>query len=158
MSPLKTSAPQEESVELLSNCLKVNMFVVSNYETGEVYWHTEDDISDDTRIHYMLMPLKALECKITQFNINFISSEPLEKFRIVQKIMLNGQQLNQCQFVYGQVEPETDCDWDIFYSAEMNEEIMSFSFHNGNISIVTEFYDGEVFIKASVLEPYYFNF
>ncbi|XP_077390563.1 retinal rod rhodopsin-sensitive cGMP 3',5'-cyclic phosphodiesterase subunit delta isoform X2 [Festucalex cinctus] len=68
-----------------------NWMNLRDAETGKVLWQGTEDLSVPGVEHEARVPKKILKCKAVSRELNFSSSEKLEKFRLEQKVFFKGQ-------------------------------------------------------------------
>merc|ERR1711997_691450 len=104
-------------------------------DTGKILWQGNDDLSVPESEHEARVPKKILKCRAVSREINFSSVEPMEKF--------------------GFVIPSSTNTWQSLIEAAPESQMMPARVLNGNVVIVTTFYEGEQEISTSKIRLYY---
>ncbi|OQR76605.1 cGMP-phosphodiesterase-like, partial [Tropilaelaps mercedesae] len=105
--------------------------------------------------HEARVPKKILKCRAVSREINFSSSQQLDKFRLEQKVMFKGRVLEEWFFEFGFVIPMSTNTWQSIIEAAPESQMMPANVLNGNLVIETEFYDGENLLSKSAVRLYY---
>lgn len=132
---------------------KINSIEMRDGETGQVVWSYKGawDLHRTVEAH---IPKAILQCKSVARKINFSSLEAINSFRLVQKISLQNQHLEEWRFNFGFVIPNSTNDWEqIIYADEAHmlpAEVLS-----GNVLISTQFFDGDALIHESNVRLFY---
>ncbi|XP_037325186.1 retinal rod rhodopsin-sensitive cGMP 3',5'-cyclic phosphodiesterase subunit delta isoform X2 [Pungitius pungitius] len=84
------SSDEDRAKEILKG-FKLNWMNLRDAETGKVLWQGTEDLSVPGVEHEARVPKKILKCKAVSRELNFSSSEKLEKFRLEQKVFFKGQ-------------------------------------------------------------------
>uniref|UniRef100_A0A3B3SN63 Phosphodiesterase 6D, cGMP-specific, rod, delta n=1 Tax=Paramormyrops kingsleyae TaxID=1676925 RepID=A0A3B3SN63_9TELE len=84
------SSNEDRAKEILRG-FKLNWMNLRDAETGKVLWQGTEDLSLPGVEHEARVPKKILKCKAVSRELNFSSSEKLEKFRLEQKVLFKGQ-------------------------------------------------------------------
>uniref|UniRef100_A0A3B1JGB2 Phosphodiesterase 6D n=1 Tax=Astyanax mexicanus TaxID=7994 RepID=A0A3B1JGB2_ASTMX len=84
------SSDEDRAKEILKG-FKLNWMNLRDAETGKVLWQGTEDLSVPGVEHEARVPKKILKCKAVSRELNFSSSEKLEKFRLEQKVLFKGQ-------------------------------------------------------------------
>ena len=81
-------------------------------ENGRVLWKSETwelDPLNEKQVHF---PKELLKCKEVAREITFSSKEEIKEFQLLQKISLNGQEIEQLYFKFGFVIPTSTNSWE----------------------------------------------
>ncbi|XP_067882188.1 retinal rod rhodopsin-sensitive cGMP 3',5'-cyclic phosphodiesterase subunit delta-like, partial [Heterodontus francisci] len=70
------------------------------------------------------VPKKILKCKAVSRELNFSSSEQMEKFRLEQKVFFKGQCLEEWFFEFGFVIPNSTNTWQSLIEAAPESQMM----------------------------------
>ena len=87
--------------------------------------------------------------------INFSSVEPMEKFRLEQKVLFKGRCLEEWNFDFGFVIPNSTNTWQSLIEAAPESQMMPAKVLNGNVVIETMFFDGDLLVSTSKVRLYY---
>ncbi|XP_039984574.1 retinal rod rhodopsin-sensitive cGMP 3',5'-cyclic phosphodiesterase subunit delta [Xiphias gladius] len=101
------------------------------------------------------VPKKILKCKAVSRELNFSSSEKLEKFRLEQKVFFKGQCLEEWFFEFGFVIPNSTNTWQSLIEAAPESQMMPANVLTGNVIIETKFYDDELHVSTSRVRLFY---
>ncbi|GLD74558.1 retinal rod rhodopsin-sensitive cGMP 3',5'-cyclic phosphodiesterase subunit delta isoform X1 [Lates japonicus] len=95
------------------------------------------------------VPKKILKCKAVSRELNFSSSEKLEKFRLEQKVFFKGQCLEEWFFEFGFVIPNSTNTWQSLIEAAPESQMMPANVLTGNVIIETKFFDDDLHVSTS---------
>ncbi|TRY70448.1 hypothetical protein TCAL_15026 [Tigriopus californicus] len=70
---------------------KVNWMNLRDSDTGKILWQGNEDVSLPDDEHEARVPKKILKCRAVSREINFSSIEPMEKFRLEQRVLYRGR-------------------------------------------------------------------
>ncbi len=76
-----TSSSMPSRSEDILNGFSVNWMNLRDADTGKILWQGNDDLSVPELEHEARVPKKILKCRAVSREINFSSTEPMEKFR-----------------------------------------------------------------------------
>ncbi|KAA8589880.1 hypothetical protein FQN60_013245 [Etheostoma spectabile] len=130
------SSDEDRAKEILKG-FRLNWMNLRDAETGKVLWQGTEDLSVPGVEHEARVPKKILKCKAVSRELNFSSSEKLEKFRLEQKVFFKGQCLEEWFFEFGFVIPNSTNTW------------------HGNVIIETKFYDDDLHVSTSKVRLFY---
>ncbi|XP_042272338.1 retinal rod rhodopsin-sensitive cGMP 3',5'-cyclic phosphodiesterase subunit delta isoform X2 [Thunnus maccoyii] len=126
-----------------------NWMNLRDAETGKVLWQGTEDLSVPGVEHEARVPKKILKCKAVSRELNFSSSEKLEKFRLEQKVFFKGQCLEEWFFEFGFVIPNSTNTWQSLIEAAPESQMMPANVLTGNVIIETKFYDDDLHVSTS---------
>uniref|UniRef100_A0A3B3SPD5 Retinal rod rhodopsin-sensitive cGMP 3',5'-cyclic phosphodiesterase subunit delta n=1 Tax=Paramormyrops kingsleyae TaxID=1676925 RepID=A0A3B3SPD5_9TELE len=135
--------------------LNRNWMNLRDAETGKVLWQGTEDLSLPGVEHEARVPKKILKCKAVSRELNFSSSEKLEKFRLEQKVLFKGQCLEEWFFEFGFVIPNSTNTWQSLIEAAPESQMMPANVLTGNVVIETKFYDDELLVSTSRVRLFY---
>ena len=133
---------------------KLNWMNLRDAETGTILWQTNKHLSlkgEDE--HVARVPASILNCSTVSREINFSSTELINNFKIRQRVLLHGQPVEEWNFAFGFVIPESTNTWQALMEAKPN--IKSAEVLSGNIVIITKFYDDDEIIGVCKIRVYY---
>ncbi|KAF7647153.1 hypothetical protein LDENG_00176500 [Lucifuga dentata] len=142
------SSDEDRAKEILKG-FKLNWMNLRDAETGKVLWQGTDDLSIPGVEHEARVPKKILKCKAVSRELNFSSSEKLEKFRLEQKVFFKGQCLEEWFFEFGFVIPNSTNTWQSLIEAAPESQMMPANVLTGNVIIETKFYDDDLHVSTS---------
>jgi len=134
---------------------KVNWMNLRDGETGKILWQGNEDLSSPDAEHEARVPKSILKCRTVSREINFSSVEPMEKFRLEQKVLYKGTCLEEWNFDFGFVIPDSTNTWQSTIEAAPESQMMPAKVLNGNVIIQTMFYDGDLLVSTSRVRLYY---
>lgn len=126
-----------------------------DYDSGEIMWESKDDLSLPGVEHEARVPQSLLQCRAVVRELNFSSVEPIEKFRIEQKILFKGRCIEEWCFDFGFVIPNSTNTWTNLIEAAPESQMMPPEVLNGNIVIETKFFDEKLLVCTSNVRIYY---
>ncbi|XP_078115698.1 retinal rod rhodopsin-sensitive cGMP 3',5'-cyclic phosphodiesterase subunit delta isoform X1 [Sander vitreus] len=132
-----------------------NWMNLRDAETGKVLWQGTEDLSVPGVEHEARVPKKILKCKAVSRELNFSSSEKLEKFRLEQKVFFKGQCLEEWFFEFGFVIPNSTNTWQSLIEAAPESQMMPANVLTGNVIIETKFYDDDLHVSTSRVRLFY---
>jgi len=124
-------------------------------DTGKILWQGNDDLSEPESEHEARVPKKILKCRAVSREINFTSVEPMEKFRLEQKVLFKGRCLEEWNFDFGFVIPNSTNTWQSLIEAAPESQMMPAKVLNGNVVIETQFFDADLLVSTSKVRLYY---
>lgn len=74
--------------------------------------------------HIARVPKKILQSRVVSREINFSSVEPMERFRLEQKVMFKGRNLEEWNFEFGFVIPNSTNTWQSQFLAAPESQMM----------------------------------
>uniref|UniRef100_A0A8C4N3B7 Retinal rod rhodopsin-sensitive cGMP 3',5'-cyclic phosphodiesterase subunit delta n=1 Tax=Eptatretus burgeri TaxID=7764 RepID=A0A8C4N3B7_EPTBU len=148
-------ADQANRAKTILKGFKLNWMNLRDGESGKVLWQGIDDLSAPGVEHQAQVPKKILKCKSVSREINFSSTEKMEKFRLEQKVFFKGQCLEEWYFEFGFVIPNSTNTWQSLIEAAPENQMMSASVLNGNIVIETKFFDDDLLVSTSTVRLFY---
>ncbi|KAL7754263.1 Retinal rod rhodopsin-sensitive cGMP 3',5'-cyclic phosphodiesterase subunit delta [Sorochytrium milnesiophthora] len=115
-------------------------------------WHDAFQVEKEAKL-----PKSILKCKAVSREVNFKSTinDPMDNLRLVQKILLNGQEIEEWQFKVGFVIPQSVNTWQSTIEAAPSGEMLTPQVLSGNVIIETTFYNGDTKIGTSRVKLYY---
>ncbi len=98
----------EDKLKHISEGFRIVEMKMRNAKTNEVFWRSDEwsnlqDGSEKT-VHF---PSKMLECEEVSREIVFYSEHEITDFKLLQKISLNDQEIEQLFFKFGFVMPKS---------------------------------------------------
>ncbi|KAK7866873.1 hypothetical protein R5R35_006037 [Gryllus longicercus] len=134
---------------------QVNWMVLRDADTGKILWQGYQDLSIPDLEHEARVPKKILKCRAVSREINFSSVEPMEKFRLEQKVLFKGRCLEEWFFEFGFVIPNSTNTWQSMIEAAPESQMMPANVLNGNVVIETKFFDDDLLVSTSRVRLYY---
>ena len=143
-----------KSEDILSG-FRMNWMNLRDADTGKILWQGNEDLSVPEGEHEARVPKKILKCRAVSREINFSSVEPMEKFRLEQKVLFKGRCLEEWNFDFSFVIPNSTNTWQSLIEAAPESQMMPAKVLNGNVVIETQFFDGELLVSTSKVRLYY---
>ncbi|CAL1272896.1 unnamed protein product [Larinioides sclopetarius] len=138
---------------------KLNWMNLRDADSGKVLWQGSEDLSKPDVEHEARVPKKILRCRAVSREINFSSIEPMEKFRLEQRVLFKGRCLEvyilEWFFDFGFVIPNSTNTWQSLIEAAPESQMMPANVLNGNVIIETKFYDGDLLVSTSKVRLFY---
>ncbi|XP_014780342.1 retinal rod rhodopsin-sensitive cGMP 3',5'-cyclic phosphodiesterase subunit delta [Octopus bimaculoides] len=103
---------------------KLHWMNLRDADSGKILWQSSDDLSLPNVEHEARVPKKILKCRAVSREINFSSAEPMDKFRLEQKIMFKGKCLEEWYFEFGFVIPGSTNTWQSTIEAAPENQMM----------------------------------
>ncbi|OAD55359.1 Retinal rod rhodopsin-sensitive cGMP 3',5'-cyclic phosphodiesterase subunit delta [Eufriesea mexicana] len=114
----------------MANKLRINMTLYRNWmnlrdaDSGKILWQGNEDLSIPGVEHEARVPKKILKCRAVSREINFSSAEPIERFRLEQKVLFKGRCLEEWFFEFGFVIPNSTNTWQSLIEAAPESQMM----------------------------------
>ncbi|XP_077294789.1 prenyl-binding protein isoform X2 [Arctopsyche grandis] len=124
-------------------------------DTGKILWQNNEDMSSPEIEHEARVPKKILKCRIISREMNFTSVEPMEQFRLEQKVLFKGRCMEEWFFEFGFVIPNSTNTWQSVIESAPESQMMPANVLNGNVVIETKFFDGDLLITISKIRVFY---
>ncbi|KAJ8874751.1 hypothetical protein PR048_025617 [Dryococelus australis] len=141
--------------EAILKGFQVNWMNLRDADSGKILWQGYSDVSLPTIEHEARVPKTILQCRAVSREINFSSVEPMEKFRLEQKVLFKGRCLEEWFFEFGFVIPNSTNTWQSLIEAAPESQMMPAHVLNGNVVIETKFFDDDLLISTSNVRLYY---
>ncbi|XP_076066641.1 retinal rod rhodopsin-sensitive cGMP 3',5'-cyclic phosphodiesterase subunit delta-like [Oratosquilla oratoria] len=134
---------------------KINWMNLRDADTGKVLWQSTDDFTVPQIEHEARVPRKILKCKSVSREISFSSVQPMEKFRLEQRVVFKGRVLEEWFFEFGSVIPNSTNTWQSLIEAAPESQMMPADILSGNVQIETKFYDDDLLVSTSKVRLIY---
>ena len=133
---------------------KLNWMILRNGETGSILWQANKHLSlYEKDEHIARVPSEILNCKSVSRELNFSSHEVINNFHLKQRVFLRGQCVEEWNFDFGFVIPDSTNTWQTLMEAKPN--IKSAEILSGHVVIVTTFYDNDEIIGTCRVRIFY---
>uniref|UniRef100_A0A7S1PVQ4 GMP phosphodiesterase delta subunit domain-containing protein n=1 Tax=Alexandrium catenella TaxID=2925 RepID=A0A7S1PVQ4_ALECA len=141
-------------LETIRQGFRINGMNMRDASTGKVLWENNDwDINrEETEAQ---VPREILKCRQVSREINFSSQEVMQGLRLVQTVYFKGEHLEEWNFAFGFVIPNSTNTWQQTIEAAEEEDMIPAELLSGNIVMETTFYDGEATILTQKVRIYY---
>ncbi|XP_058808764.1 retinal rod rhodopsin-sensitive cGMP 3',5'-cyclic phosphodiesterase subunit delta [Phymastichus coffea] len=134
---------------------QINWINLRDADNGKIIWQGNEDLSVPNIEHEAHVPKKILRCRAVSREINFSTAEPMERFRLEQKVLFKGRCLEEWFFELGFVIPNSTNTWQSLFQAAPESQMMPANVLNGNMVIETKFFDDDVLITTSQVRLFY---
>uniref|UniRef100_H3G7T5 GMP phosphodiesterase delta subunit domain-containing protein n=2 Tax=Phytophthora ramorum TaxID=164328 RepID=H3G7T5_PHYRM len=101
------------------------------------------------------LPVDILKCSAVSREINFSSAEEISRFRLEQRVFLDGSCIEEWIFNFGYVIPGSTNTWQQTIESAGPENMLDPEIMSGKLTIETAFYDGQLPIAKTVYRIYY---
>ncbi|XP_050300248.1 retinal rod rhodopsin-sensitive cGMP 3',5'-cyclic phosphodiesterase subunit delta [Anthonomus grandis grandis] len=145
----------EHRAEEILKAFQVNWVCLRDADTGKVFWQGQEDISLPGVEHEARVPKNILQCRAVSREFSFSTKEPLQNFRLEQKVLFKGRCLEEWNFEFGAVPPESTNTWKSIMEAAPESEMMPASVLNGNVVVETKFFEDDLLISTSNVRLFY---
>lgn len=134
---------------------KLNWMNLRDADSGDIFWEDNTDLSKPDKEHEARVPKSILKCRAVSREINFTSAEPIEKFRLEQRVFFKGRCLEEWFFEFGYVMANSTNTWQSLIEAAPESQMMPANVLNGNVIIETKFYDDDLLVSTTRVRLYY---
>ncbi|XP_046917503.2 LOW QUALITY PROTEIN: prenyl-binding protein [Dermatophagoides farinae] len=134
---------------------KLNWMNLRDADSGDIFWEGNTDLSKPDKEHEARVPKSILKCRAVSREINFTSAEPIEKFRLEQRVFFKGRCLEEWFFEFGYVMANSTNTWQSLIEAAPESQMMPAKVLNGNVIIETKFYDDDLLVSTTRVRLYY---
>lgn len=101
------------------------------------------------------VPASILECSAVTREIVFSSEKEMNSFRVEQRVFYMDNCIEKWDFKFGYVIPGSTNSWEQTIYAAKKEDMIPHYLLDGNVTIETRFYDGNMFVSASLIRIFY---
>jgi len=132
----------------------INWMIMRDADTGAVVWESNGwDVSAQEVVANV--PKSILQCKRVSREINFSSKKKMTQFRLVQTVMFHDTTLEEWDFYFGFVIPDSTNSWQQTIEAAHEEEMLPPELLSGNLVMITTFFDGDDIILSQRVRLHY---
>mmetsp|Transcript_60183 Transcript_60183/g.141704 ORF Transcript_60183/g.141704 Transcript_60183/m.141704 type:complete len:158 (+) Transcript_60183:166-639(+) len=133
----------------------LNFMNMRDAGTGKIVWESPADwkerfFQEELEAH---VPASILGCKEVSREVNFSSAEKMDDFKLLQKVYFEGMCLEEWFFKFGFVMPQSTNQWQS--TIEAAPEMLPAEQLSGNVTIETNFFDGQRLLAKSLVRVYY---
>ena len=100
-------------------------------------------------------PAAILKCKRVNRLVEFSSVKQIKNFHLKQRIWLFGKKIEELNFQFGFVIPNSTNTWDQTIIAAPPDKMLPINVINGNAIMETIFYDGDNIIYRGTIKIIY---
>eukprot|EP00450_Noctiluca_scintillans_P020307 CAMPEP_0194520682 /NCGR_PEP_ID=MMETSP0253-20130528/54771_1 /TAXON_ID=2966 /ORGANISM="Noctiluca scintillans" /LENGTH=203 /DNA_ID=CAMNT_0039364953 /DNA_START=60 /DNA_END=672 /DNA_ORIENTATION=- len=145
MPPLDTDVSAAEAaakIEATRKGFVINWMNMRDAATGRVLW--ESPMWDTNKVEAEAhVKREILQCRQVAREINFSSVEMMQSLRLVQSVLFNGEEIEEWNFSFGFVIPNSTNTWQQTIESAEEEEMITAEVASGNIVIDTTFYEAD---------------
>ena len=134
---------------------KINWMNLRDADSGRVLWNCADDMTDPREEHEAKIPTAVLKCRAVSREISFSSVQPMQKFRLEQRIYFKDRILEEWFFEFGHVIPDSTNTWQSLIEAAPEAAMMPAQILSGNVVIETKFFDDQLLVSTSKVKLFY---
>ncbi|CAE6970964.1 PDE6D [Symbiodinium natans] len=148
--------PMDDSahVQSIREGFRINWMNMRDALTGQVLWESgEWDCGLDEL--EAQVPREILSCRQVSRELNFSSVEVMTSLRLVQSVIFKGEPLEEWNFHFGFVIPNSTNTWQQTIEAAEEEEMLPAELLSGNVIIETTFLDGDCPIMTQRVRIWY---
>jgi len=151
---LVLTAEDAAKLESIRAGFRINWMNMRDASTGTIMWENHEwncgVIETEAAV-----PKEILKCRQVSREINFSSAEMMNSLRLVQTVIFNGSHLEEWNFQFGFVIPNSTNTWQQTIEAAEEEEMIPAELLSGNVVIDTSFYDGEHLLMSQKVRIHY---
>mmetsp|Transcript_15167 Transcript_15167/g.47989 ORF Transcript_15167/g.47989 Transcript_15167/m.47989 type:complete len:156 (+) Transcript_15167:270-737(+) len=148
--------PKSDRGRQILKGFSINWMNMRDGETGRLLWEErswpENWNSEEVIAN---IPKETLKCREVSRELNFSSLEPIENFRLEQKVFLHGVCIEEWNFKFGFVIPGSTNGWQSTIEAAEEANMLNPDDVSGEVVIETTFLDGDDLINRSLVRIYY---
>ena len=152
----EVSLSDDPKAQQIANGFRINYMNMRDGATGNLMWQSANFASGlferELEAH---IPPNILECAAVSREINFSSEEELEHFRLEQRVFFQGVCMEEWFFDFGFVIPGSTNSWQSTIEAAGDDAMLPAYLLNGNVTIETSFFDGDLFVSKSLVRIFY---
>ena len=147
-------APTDERARAILAGFRINWMNMADAASGEILWQDSEwgDLLTQRDIH---IPKRILQCRAVSREFQFSSIEMLQGLRLEQRIFFQGSCMEEWNFQFGFVIPNSTNTWQQTIEAAEESKMLPAALLNGNVVIETAFFDEELLVCKSVLRVFY---
>mmetsp|Transcript_28497 Transcript_28497/g.32604 ORF Transcript_28497/g.32604 Transcript_28497/m.32604 type:complete len:155 (+) Transcript_28497:37-501(+) len=150
----KTEGSDAQRANAIKKGFKINWMNMRDAENGKLIWESKNWDTTSGELEARI-PSEILKCRAVSREINFSSRELMNKFRLEQKILFQGQPIEEWDFDFGFVIPNSTNTWQQSIEADDEEKMLPAELLSGNLVIETHFYDEDLVVSESKVRIFY---
>ncbi|KAL6734625.1 hypothetical protein Aduo_005147 [Ancylostoma duodenale] len=154
-SPRDERDVMNEKADNILHGFKLNWMNLRDAENGRVLWQSTEDMADPNQVHEAHVPKSILKCRTVSREINFTSTEKIDKFRLEQRVFLKENIIEEWFFEFGFVIPDSTNTWQTLIEAAPESQMLPASLLSGNVVVETLFYDDDLLVSTSKVRLFY---
>ena len=154
LTSLKLGVADDPVAQRIMDGFKINWMSMKDANSGKEHWRCE---SWDKNVleQQQVLPKELLKCPAVSREINFSSKEEVKDFQLVQKVWLGSTVIEEWNFKFGFVIPNSTNTWEQTIEAAAAEEMLPIEVINGNVVIETLFLaKGKIVYRSKIRIKY----
>eukprot|EP00656_Telonema_subtile_P004850 TRINITY_DN12217_c0_g1_i11.p1 TRINITY_DN12217_c0_g1~~TRINITY_DN12217_c0_g1_i11.p1 ORF type:complete len:150 (+),score=47.05 TRINITY_DN12217_c0_g1_i11:104-553(+) len=145
----------DEQTQKISAGFAINWMNMKDGETGVQHWSSDQIQATAEEEQVAHIPSAIIQCKAVSREINFSSQELVNNLRVKQRVLFNGNCIEEWNFVFGFVIPGSTNTWQSTIEAAGEGKMIPPEVLSGNLVIETHFLDGDSLVCKSSLRIFY---
>eukprot|EP00658_Telonema_sp_P-2_P002121 TRINITY_DN10802_c0_g1_i1.p1 TRINITY_DN10802_c0_g1~~TRINITY_DN10802_c0_g1_i1.p1 ORF type:complete len:148 (+),score=40.72 TRINITY_DN10802_c0_g1_i1:161-604(+) len=133
----------------------INWMNMSDGDTGQVHWESTNILPSADEEQVAHLPKVLLACNFVGREVNFSSVELINSLNVIQKVLFNGNCIEEWRFDFGFVIPGSTNTWQSTIEAAGDGKMIPAEVLSGNLVIETHFMDGDQPVCQSSLRVFY---
>ncbi len=154
LGKLALGVANDHSAKKIMEGFSINWMSMKDASNGQVMWHCgtwDNTVLEKTET----FPQALLRCSAVTREINFSSKEEIKDFQLVQRVWLMDNVIEEWNFKFGFVIPNSTNTWEQTIQAAAPEEMLPIEVINGNVVIETVFLTKGIVVYRSKLRIKY---
>lgn len=150
------SDDEQENIHCIIDGFKiVSMDMRDSSSKNKVLWQSTTEFNNLAQADTIdiRLPKQVLKCKAVSRTMTFSSVHSMQNFHIEQQILLHDQLIEQWQFTFGFVIPNSTNSWENVIEAA--DSVATAEQLSGNLIIDTYFYDGAQLVSNFKIRVFY---
>eukprot|EP00294_Goniomonas_avonlea_P014671 CAMPEP_0114560124 /NCGR_PEP_ID=MMETSP0114-20121206/11292_1 /TAXON_ID=31324 /ORGANISM="Goniomonas sp, Strain m" /LENGTH=156 /DNA_ID=CAMNT_0001745649 /DNA_START=32 /DNA_END=502 /DNA_ORIENTATION=+ len=155
MSAGQFSISSNPEAQLVMEGFKLNWMNMRDASTGVMMWESPGDWTEKFFLEELeaRVPATILECKEVSREVNFTSLQKIDNFKLLQRVFLQDQVIEEWRFNFGFVIPGSTNTWQSVIEAA--GDMLPAELLSGNVTIETSFIDGDATLGKSLVRVFY---
>ena len=151
---IKIGIAGNEEAKAIIDGFKIKKMMLKDAKSGKIFWECLDwDMKLSERTEKF--PAEILKCKRVSRVVEFSSIKKINNFSIKQRVWLFGKKVEELNFKFGFVIPNSTNSWDQTIIAAPPDKMIPINVINGNAIMETIFYDQENIIYRGTIKIIY---
>ena len=145
----------EQKASTIMKGFLLHSMTLSDADNGKVLWESGEWGRDVfLRVKEAHVPRSVLSCRSVSREITFGSEEAIQNLRLVQRVFLHSECIENWKFTFGFVIPGSTNTWQSTIEAA-SDGVLPVEVLSGNTVIETTFFDGDLFLCKGTVVVYY---
>eukprot|EP01065_Artemidia_motanka_P037523 TRINITY_DN4618_c0_g1_i1.p2 TRINITY_DN4618_c0_g1~~TRINITY_DN4618_c0_g1_i1.p2 ORF type:complete len:162 (+),score=53.43 TRINITY_DN4618_c0_g1_i1:80-565(+) len=144
-----------KELEAIAGGLKLNWMTMRDGDSGDKMWQSSwgEDVWEKEQTAEI--PKEVLKCRAVTRALCFTSAEEIANLRMVQRVLVQGAQIEEWVFQFGFVIPGSTNEWSSTVMSVEPDEMMPAEAISGHLVMNTLFYDGDDLLRSQHTRCYY---